>query len=370
MLPMQIPFLNLKKLNAPYEKEFNQQFKEFLNSGYYILGNSVKQFENEFATYCGVKHCIGTGNGLDALTLILKGYTELGLLKKGDKVIVAANTYIATIIAIENAGMIPVLIDANENTFNLDSDGLPKNPSSKVKAILVTHLYGRLAEMKPLNQYCKHHNLLLISDAAQAHGAQNNQGQKAGSLAHASGFSFYPTKNLGALGDGGAVTTNNSQLAEVISKLRNYGKSSTYINEYIGINSRLDEIQASFLRIKLKKLDMDNKKRQEIAIRYSNELDSSKIKLPIINNPNSHVFHQFTILVDDRDQFIEYLNKHQIGSLIHYPIPPYQQKPYQNNFGDIFPISNKIANKIVSIPCNPIVSNEQLSYIIKTINLY
>jgi len=349
---MKIPFLNLKKINAPYNEEFKILFDDLLESGHYILGSSLKQFETEFANYCGINHCIGTGNGLDALTLILRGYIELGKLKIGDKVIVAANTYIATIIAIKNAGLVPFLIDPDINTFNLDHKLLPKKLASNTKAIMVTYLYGQLANMEAFRNYCNKNQLLLFSDSAQAHGAKDNLGRRAGSLADASGFSFYPTKNLGALGDGGAVTTNNEELALCIQKLRNYGSTEKYNYEYVGVNSRLDEIQAKFLSIKLKTLDADNKKRQKIALRYINEIKNSKIKLPRFNIINSHVFHQFVITVENRDDFLKYLSGNGIGYLIHYPIPPHLQKAFKNLFNENYPITEVLSAKIVSLPIN------------------
>jgi len=367
---MDIPFLDLRKVNAAHKEEFKTNFEDFLDNGYYILGDSVKQFEREFADYCGVKHCIGTGNGLDALTLIFKGYIELGKLNKGDQVIVAANTYIATIIAIKNAGLVPLLIDANEYTYNLDPNLLPNTPDLSIKAIMVTHLYGQLADMDTLTTYCKKFNLLLLSDAAQSHGAINTKGEKAGHLADASGFSFYPTKNLGALGDGGAITTSDHNLAEVIRKLRNYGRRSTHENEYVGINSRLDEIQAKFLSIKLKVLDSQNRKRRAIALRFSKELTNPNIKLPQIKDYDSHVFHQFVIQVKNRDHFIQFLNKNTIGYLIHYPIPPHRQKALKNELIGEFPITDMLSERIVSIPNNPILATEQLDYIIEKLNSY
>lgn len=365
---MQIPFLNLKAVNQPYEKEFKLQFDSFLSSGYYILGKSVTAFEKEFAAYCGVTNCIGTGNGLDALTLIFKGYIELGDLSKGDCVYIAANTYIATIIAVQNAGLIPVLVDADYNTFNLDVNLLPKKPTAKIKAVMATHLYGQLANMNKLRAYCNQHNLLLLSDAAQAHGAKNNG--KAGGLADAAGFSFYPTKNLGALGDGGCVTTNNNKLAEVIQKLRNYGKASSTENDYIGINSRLDEIQATFLSVKLKKLDQDNNKRIAIANKYLTEIVNPKVILPKIELGWSHVFHQFVVKVDNQQDFINYLNSNGIGNLIHYPIPPHKQKAYKGYFKNEFAVTEKLAKQVVSIPINPILKKNEVNYIIEKINNY
>lgn len=367
---MQIPFLDLKKVNAPYEKDFKLQFECFLNSGYYILGNTVSLFEKQFATYCRAKYCIGTGNGLDALTLIFKGYIELAILSKGDEVLVAANTYIATIIAVQNAGLIPVLVDADADTYNLDLKQLPSKPSTKIKALMVTHLYGQLADMTRLRAYCDTHGLLLLADAAQAHGAETLTNEKAGSLADAAGFSFYPTKNLGALGDGGCVTTNNQKLYEVIDKLRNYGKSTSVTNEYIGINSRLDEIQAGFLSIKLKKLDQENSHRKEIAKRYINEIKSSKISLPVVSNFSAHVFHQFVVKVENRSDFITYLNKNGIGNAIHYPIPPHKQKAYEGYFKAGFPVTEKLAQQQISIPINPTLSSLEVSYIIEKLNAY
>ena len=367
---MQIPFLDLRKINAPYEKDFKLQFDSFLESGYYILGNACKSFEIEFANYCGVRYCLGTGNGLDALTLIFKGYIELGLLSKGDEVFVAANTYIATIIAIQNAGLIPVLIDVNKFSYNLDDTLLPVQPSSKSKALMVTHLYGQLANMEELRKYCDTHGLLLLADAAQAHGAETKNNQKAGSIADAAGFSFYPTKNLGALGDGGCVTTNNKKLFEVVEKLRNYGKSSNYTNDYIGINSRLDEIQAGFLSIKLKKLDTDNLYRKKIGSRYLNEITNYKITLPLVSDFKSHVFHQFVVRVENREDFINHLKTNGIGCSIHYPIPPHKQKAYKGYFKNEFSVTEKLAKQVVSIPINPILKKNEVNYIIEKINNY
>lgn len=367
---MQIPFLDLKKINASYHEDFKRQLEFFLESGNYILGNAVSTFEREFATYCNANHCIGTGNGLDALTLILKGYITLGKLNLGAEVLVAANTYIATIIAIQNAGLVPVLIDASAETYNLDYHLLPTKPSANVKALMVTHLYGQLANMEALKNYCDKHNLILLADAAQAHGAANEKGQKAGSLAEAAGFSFYPTKNLGALGDGGCVVTKNTELATVIKKLRNYGRNTTTTNKYIGINSRLDEIQAAFLSIKLKKLEEENDKRKRNASFYLKEITNPKINLPQVLYLKSHVFHQFVITVTNRQAFRDYLNKNGIGTAIHYPTAPHQQEAYKGYFKGNYPITEKLAAEMVSLPINPSLSQTEIAYIVDKINAY
>ncbi len=366
---MNIKFLDLKKLNTPYEKDFKLQFDSFLESGYYILGNSVSKFELEFATYCDTKYCIGTGNGLDALTLIIKGYIQLGIFNIGDQVIVASNTYIATVLAIINAGLKPILIDINKHTYNLDPTLLPTIPSKKIKAIMVTHLYGQVADMEKLQMYCKTHKLLLLADAAQSHGAMYKN-QNCGSLADATAFSFYPTKNLGALGDGGAITTNNTKLNEVLLKLRNYGRISKYENDCIGVNSRLDEIQAGFLSLKLKKLNHENSLRRKIAKRYITEINNPEISLPRWDLSNNHVFYLFVIRVTNRVHFIEYLKVNGIQSEIHYPIPVYEQKAFEGKFPSSFPVTSTTCLQIVSIPLNPALSTLEISYIILTLNNY
>ncbi len=365
-----IPFLNLHKINRPYEKAFKQSFDKFLASGYYVLGSAVKEFEKQFAAYCGVKHCVGVGNGLDALTLILKAYIKLGKLQKGDKVIVAANTYIATILAVKQAGLQPVLVEPDEKTFNLNPAAVEKHLDRSVKAVLVTHLYGKLADMITLRKISNKNNLLLLADAAQAHGAEDVNGNKAGSLADAAGFSFYPSKNLGALGDGGAVTTNNNKLATVISQLRNYGTSSKYVNDYVGVNSRLDELQAGFLLEKLPNLDKDNTRRRAIAKRYLSEIKNEKIKLPFWDGSENHVFHLFVVRVKNRAEFCGYLEKNEIGFLIHYPIPPHRQKALQAFSNCNFPFTEKISQEVLSIPMSPVLKEEEVSKVIAILNAY
>ncbi|MFT5252598.1 MAG: dTDP-4-amino-4,6-dideoxygalactose transaminase, partial [Flavobacteriales bacterium] len=302
-----IPFLDLKLINAPYEIAFQNKLKSVLESGRYILGNEVKEFESNFATYCQAKHCIGVGNGLDALVLIFKGYIQLGKLQKGDEVIVSANTYIASILAILEAGLLPVLVEPKLETYNINPSLIQESITSKTKAILVVHLYGQLAEMDAINRIGLQNELLVIEDAAQAHGAIEERKSKLTNQQLSVAYSFYPGKNLGALGDGGAIVTNDDALAKVVSVLRNYGSEIKYYNEYQGVNSRLDELQAAFLSTKLPYLDSDNIKRRAVARRYLTEIKNQKIILPYWDNSNNHVFHLFVIRTKNRQELQEFL---------------------------------------------------------------
>lgn len=365
-----IPFLDLKAINARFEKEFQEKFNRFLESGHYILGSEVALFEANFARFCGTKHCIGVGNGLDALRLILEGYKQLGKLKSGDQVLVAANTFIATILAIKQAGLEPVLVDANPDTYNFDFSDLRKKISKKTKAIMPVHLYGQLTPMEELNRIAKDYNLLVIEDAAQAHGAENKKGLKAGNLGNAAGFSFYPGKNLGALGDGGAVTTNDDELAEIISKLRNYGTSKKYVNDFIGFNSRLDEIQAAFLNCKLPFLQSDNERRQEIAENYLQSINNPKIILPKTNGKKDHVFHLFVVRVKNRLNFMDYLERSGIGYLIHYPIAPHKQTALKEFTHLKLPNTEKIHDEVISLPISPVMTDEQVKKVIEILNKF
>lgn len=378
-----IPFLDLHKINARFETQFQEAFKHFLDSGYYILGNSVAQFEKTFAHYCGVKNCIGVANGLEALRLILEGYKVLGKIKEGDEVIVAANTYIATILAIKQAGLKPVLVDAEADTYGFDISKLEQAVTTITKAIMPVHLYGQITNIDIVTAFAKAHNLLVIEDAAQAHGAKfqisNSKPQipndthhflKAGNLGDAAGFSFYPTKNLGALGDGGAVTTNDDALAEVLRKLRNYGASTKYVNELQGFNSRLDELQAAFLLVKLKQLDTDNNRRREIAKTYLTQLFNPKVILPVVPNYEAHVFHLFVVRVKNRNEFMDYMEQHGVGALIHYPIAPHKQKGLIELNHLIFPVTDILHDTVVSIPMSPVMTDEEVQEVIKVINSY
>ncbi len=363
-----IPFLDLHKINQRFEEQFQNKFRDFMASGHYILGKEVADFEAEFSNYCGTKYCIGVGNGLDALRLILEAYKILGKLNENDEILVASNTYIATILAIKQAGLKPVLVEAEADTFNFDLKALQTSITKKTKAIMPVHLYGQLAPMELISECAANNDLLVIEDAAQAHGAQDKMGKMGGNLGDAAGFSFYPTKNLGALGDGGAVTTNDEELATVIKKLRNYGTSSKYVNQYLGINSRLDEIQAGFLRIKLPTLNDDNQKRRQIAKRYFSEIKNEKIKLPIYDGSENHVFHLFIILVENREGFMEFLSKKGIGHLIHYPLPPHKQKALKEFSNLKFPITDKIHSQVISIPMSPVMTQNEVDEVILVLN--
>ncbi|AFL81514.1 putative PLP-dependent enzyme possibly involved in cell wall biogenesis [Aequorivita sublithincola DSM 14238] len=365
-----IPFLDLKAINQRFEAEFQNSFQRFLDSGYYILGSQVKLFEANFANYCGTTHCIGVGNGLDALRLILEGYKILGKLKENDEVLVASNTYIATILAIKQAGLKPILVEADLETYNFDLTSLQNAISEKTKAIMPVHLYGQLSPMDEILKIAKANNLLVIEDAAQAHGAKTKIGKVAGNIGDAAGFSFYPTKNLGALGDAGAVTTNDDALAEVIQKLRNYGASTKYVNKLLGFNSRLDELQAAFLNVKLPTLDIDNERRRTIAKRYISEIENDKIALPQYDGSENHIFHLFVVRVENRNEFIDYLDRNGVGHLIHYPIPPHKQQALSEFSSLSFPVTEKIHNEIISIPISPILCSENVDAVISVLNKY
>ena len=365
-----IPFLDLKAINHRFENDFQIELKQFLESGYYILGNQVKLFEANFARYCGSQHCIGVGNGLDALRLILEGYKVLGKLKDDDEVLVASNTYIATILAIKQAGLKPILVEAEAETYNFNLDSLKKSISEKTKALMPVHLYGQLSPMDEILEISKKHGLLVIEDAAQAHGATDADGNRAGNLGDAAGFSFYPTKNLGALGDGGAITTNDDNLAKVVLKLRNYGTSSKYVNDIFGFNSRLDELQAAFLNCKLPSLNMDNNRRREIAKRYISEIKSNKISLPKYDMSDNHVFHLFVVQVKNRFEFIDFLDRNGIGHLIHYPIAPHQQQALAEYKDLKFPITEKIHDEIISLPMSPVMAEVDVERVIEVLNEY
>ncbi|HLV52089.1 MAG TPA: DegT/DnrJ/EryC1/StrS family aminotransferase [Flavobacterium sp.] len=362
-----IPYLDLKKLNEPYQQAFLEKTKNILEKGRFILGEELLQFEHEFAEYCQVSHTVGVANGLDALTLIFKAYIELGVLKPNDEIIVPANTYIASILAIINAGLTPKLIDTNLLNYNLTLETLQNQITQHTRGVLMVHLYGQLTDAAAIKTFCKDFGLLLIEDAAQAHGAVEN-GLKAGTIGDAAGFSFYPGKNLGCLGDGGAVTTNNSLLANCIRSLRNYGSELKYHNVYKGINSRLDELQAAFLRIKLKDLDFDNARRRGIARKYMDKITNPLIILPYVTDFEAHVFHIFAVRTEHRSAFQEYLLEHGIQTLIHYPIPPHKQEAMIDYKQLSFPVSELIHEQIVSIPLYPSLTVEEQDFIIEKIN--
>lgn len=365
-----IQFLDVQKINARFETEFKIAFSEFLNKGQCILGDSLSKFESEFSVYCGTKFCSGVASGLDAIELIFKGYIELGKLKKGNEVIVPANTYIASILGIVKAGLKPVLVDVSTGNFNITAADIKQHITPQTKAILVVHLYGELVQMDAINALAKSKNILVVEDAAQAHGAVADNQKKAGDLSDASAFSFYPSKNLGALGDGGAITTNDKALYAVVSKLRNYGTSTKYKNEIKGVNSRLDELQAAFLSIKLKVLDADNEKRRGLAKYYLSHIKNDKIILPHYNTSKNHVFHVFVIRTTQRNELQEYLLKHDIQTVIHYPIPPHKQKALTEFSKLKFPNTVQLHDEVLSLPISPTQTIKETEFIISILNQF
>lgn len=364
-----IPFLDLKKINDKYAADATSALTGVMDAGWYILGKNVTAFETEFAQYCGTKHCIGVANGLDALILIIEAYKELGLFNNGDEILVPSNTYIASILAVSKAGLVPVLVEPSLNDYLLNPGLLEEKITAKTKAILPVHLYGQLCDMDRINAIAQKHSLKVIEDSAQSHGAVY-KGKKSGNLSDASGFSFYPGKNLGAFGDAGAITTNDDALAETIKALRNYGSHVKYQNLYLGINSRLDELQAAILRPKLKGLDEENARRKEIATYYLQHISNMKIILPTNVDANRHVWHVFVVRVTDRDHFQQYLTGKGIQTVIHYPIPPHKQKAYQQWNNDSYPVSELIHQQIISLPISPVLSNENAAYIVDILNQY
>ena len=371
-----IKFLDLQKINAQYANELKQVASEVIDSGWYLTGERVSSFEKNLAAYIGSTHAIGVANGLDALRLILKAYIELGVMQEGDEVIVPANTYIASILAISDNKLKPVLVEPDSTSFNLDLTLIEKNITAKTKAILVVHLYGQVCWSESLVELAKKYNLKIIEDNAQSIGAEWN-GIKTGALGDAAGFSFYPGKNLGALGDSGAVTTSDPKLADLVKTLGNYGSRKKYVNEFQGLNSRLDEIQAAFLDVKLKYIDKENQYRRHLASLYLSGIKNNKISLPIPNKADiqcidnkEHVWHLFVILHPQRDKFQEYLTNNGIQTLIHYPIPPNKQLAYKELNHIDFLITNVIHDEVLSLPLSPVMTEEEVQKVIEVINNY
>ena len=366
-----IKFLDLHKINKRYEAEIKSAINEVLDAGWYILGDADKAFEREYADYCGAAHCIGTANGLDALKLILKAYMEMGVMKENDEILVAANTFIASILAISDNRLTPVLVEPDPQTYNIDPALLEKHITARTRAILPVHLYGQLCDMEPITELANRHNLLVIEDSAQSQGAvQSTLRRKAGNLGDIAGHSFYPGKNLGALGDAGAVTTNNNELATIIRALQNYGSQQKYVHDFKGINSRLDEIQAAILSVKLKYLDSDNEKRREIAKIYLEQIKNPKLTLPYYSGNDDHVFHLFVALCEERDRLQQYLFEHDIQTAIHYPVAPHRQKAYSEWNHLSFPVTEKIHEQAVSIPISPVLEMCEVEKIIDCLNKF
>lgn len=369
-----VSFLDLQLINAQYREELIHAATRVIDSGWYIQGNEVKAFESEFSTYCGTDQCIGVANGLDALILPIRAWKEMGKLKDGDEIIVQANTYIASILAITENGLKPVLVEPDANTFNLCPKKIREAITSRTKAILVVHLYGQLSPMPQLMEIAEEHDLLVLEDSAQAHGAAFS-GRKAGSWGHASGFSFYPGKNLGALGDAGAVTTSDHELAATIRALGNYGSHKKYENRFKGINSRLDEMQASFLRVKLKGLDVDTVKRKDIALAYLRGINHPDVIHPIpaasnISNLERHVFHLYVIRTHRRDELQRHLLQAGVQTLIHYPIPPHKQEAYTEWKMTSYPLTESLHRNVLSLPISPVMTQPQIQRVIEAVNSF
>ena len=364
-----IPFLNLQAINAIYQNDLIEASTRVIKSGRYIMGQETEAFENNFASYCDVSFCIGVGNGLDALTLILHAYKELGIFQDGDEIIVPANTYIASVLAITNSNLVPILVEPELDSYNIDPHKIQAAITSKTKAILPVHLYGKVVNIDAIQTIAHQHNLKIIEDSAQAHGAYHNT-KRTGSLGDASGFSFYPGKNLGGLGDGGAITTNDIALANTIRAIRNYGSNTKYKHLYKGVNSRLDEIQAAVLNVKLHYLDKEIAKRQKIANYYRENISNPKVILPIVHLTSSHVWHLFVIRTPYREQFMKYLYANGIETMMHYPIPIHHQKAYREFSQLKLPITEKIHKEVVSLPLNPILKFHEVKYIVEVINSF
>jgi len=364
-----IKFLDLKKLNAQYEQELKEAAVRVIDSGWYLIGKELEGFEKNYASFCQVNHCLGVANGLDALRLIFKAYLELGVMNEGDEILVPANTYVASVLAISDNNLTPVFVEPNSETYNLDANKLEEAITSKTKAILTVHLYGQNSINQQLLDICKKHNLKLIEDSAQSHGA-TWQGKVMGSIGDATGHSFYPGKNLGALGDAGAITTNDKELAKVISALRNYGSHVKYENKYQGLNSRLDEIQAAFLNVKLKYIEKDIEGRRRVANYYLENIKNPKIQLPKVENQDGHVWHLFVVRISERDKFQKYMNENEIQTLIHYPIPPHKQEAYQEYNGLHLPITELIHKEVLSLPLSAMMTDSELETIVKAVNQY
>ena len=366
---MSVPFLDLKAVNHEMNIELKEACARVIDSGWYISGQELKTFEASFADYCGAKYCLGLANGLDALTLTLRAWKEMGKLKDGDEVIVPANTYIASVLAVTENKLTPVFVEPDEKTYNLNPALIKAAITSKTKAILPVHLYGQIAAMPEIMAIAKEYGLLVLEDSAQAHGASID-GKKVGNWGDASGFSFYPGKNLGALGDAGAMTTNDGNLADVIDHLRNYGSKIKYKNEYKGVNSRLDEIQAAMLSVKLKYLNAQTERRRDIAETYLQSMKNESIILPYVEKREHHVWHLFVVRTANREKLVEHLNKSQIQTLIHYPIPPHKQNAYKEYAEKSLPLTERIHQEVLSLPIGPTMSEAEVKTVIEAINSF
>ena len=362
-----VNFLDLKEINKQYSDELKAAACRVIDSGWYIMGSELAEFEKAFSDYCGTKEAIGVANGLDALILTIRAWKIMGKISDGDEVIVQANTYIASILAITENNLVPVLVEPDPVTFNLKAENVKAAITSRTKMILPVHLYGLISSMHEILDIAHQHDLLVLEDCAQAHGAELS-GIRAGNWGHAAGFSFYPGKNLGALGDAGAITTNDAELAQTVRALRNYGSHKKYENIYQGVNSRLDEIQAAMLRVKLSYLESETKYRREIAKRYREEIRNPLVILPSVIDEKHHVWHLFVIRSSMRNELQNYLSSRGIQTLIHYPIPPHKQKAYLNFNDKNLPITEEIHSQVLSLPLDPSMTEDSISEVINAVN--
>lgn len=364
-----IKFLDLQKVTAKYADELHEAVNRVVDSGWYLQGEETRKFESDYANFIGTKYCVGVGNGLDALNWIFRAYIEMGVMNKGDEVIVPANTYIASILAISENGLVPVLVEPDIDTLEIDDSKIESAITFRTKAILIVHLYGRCAYTDKIGRLCKDHNLKLVEDNAQAHGCKYD-GHRTGSLGDAAGHSFYPGKNLGAFGDAGAVTTDDQKLADTVRALANYGSQKKYVFKYIGRNSRIDEIQAAVLDTKLRHLDDDNDLRRKIAHYYYEHIHNQHITLPDLLPDENNVYHLFPILCDKRDELQSYLKENGIQTLIHYPIPPHKQECYKDWNNWSLPITEKIHREELSIPMSPVMNDKEMKEVVNAINSF
>jgi dTDP-4-amino-4,6-dideoxygalactose transaminase len=365
-----ISFLNLKGINQQYADELKEAAAKVIDSGWYLQGSANAAFEQHYADYIGTQFCVGVANGLDALTLIYRAYIETGVMQPGDEVIVPANTYIASILAISENGLKPVLVEPCEDTLELDDSLIETAITSRTRSIMVVHLYGRCAYTERIGELCRQYGLKLVEDNAQAHGCIYNKGTRTGSLGDAAGHSFYPGKNLGALGDGGAVTTNNQALADCIRALANYGSQQKYVFRYRGRNSRLDELQAALLDVKLRHLDNDNRRRQQIARFYYDNIQHPQVHLPHRLDDSQNVYHIFPVLCTERDHLQQHLRQQGIETLIHYPIPPHRQQCYSEWKELKLPVTERIHNQELSLPISPVLTDDEARQVVEAVNTF
>ncbi len=367
----EVPFFDLSLAQAELNAELEAAAKRVISSGWYILGKELERFEAEFAEYCGVDHCIGVASGLDALILTLRAWKEQGRLNQGDGVVVAANTFVASVIAITEVGLRPILVEPDPDTFNLSADGLKAALNEQPKAVIAVHLYGQLCPMQEIRVICQENNLLLLEDSAQAHGAILD-GKRAGSFGDVAAFSFYPAKNLGALGDGGGIVTNNADLAKLLRAMRNYGSEKKYYHQQTGLNSRLDEMQAAMLGVKLPHLDADNARRRQIAGFYLRNISNPAIVLPkVLDGDESHVWHLFVVRTKQRDALAKHLSDAGINTAIHYPVAPHRQQCYQDLLGHLnLPVTEALHSDVLSLPMSPVLTEDQAQRVVDAVNSF